>query len=73
MSLKSRNCCVSCTEEEISSNNTGDKIFIVSHLDYQILDDGSRDGNTRMTTTIDPKDLAGGTFLKETEEDVQHF
>jgi hypothetical protein len=68
MSCKSRNHRVFTTEGEMSSNNTGEKMFIFSNLNLQMSDDGSCDRKTTMIT-IDPKELVGRTFLKETEED----
>jgi hypothetical protein len=56
----------------MSSNNSGEKIFIFSHSNLQMSDDGSCDRKTTMIT-IDPKELVGRTFLKETEEDGQRF
>jgi hypothetical protein len=72
MNPTNRNRRVSTTEGEMSSNNTGEKIFIFSHLNLQISDDGLCDRKTKMIT-IDPKELIGRTFLKETEEDGQRF
>ncbi len=72
MNPGSRNRRVSTTEGEISSNHTSDKLFIFSNSDSQMSVDGSCDRKTTMIT-IDPKELIGRTFLKETEEDGQRF
>jgi hypothetical protein len=72
MNPGSRNRRVSTTEGEISSNQTSDKLFIFSNSDSQMSVDGSCDRKTTMIT-IDPKELIGQTFLKETEEDGQRF
>jgi hypothetical protein len=69
---KNRNRRISTTEGEMSSNNTDEKILIFSNSNSQMLDEGSCDRQTAMIT-IDPKELVGNTFLKETEEDGQRF
>jgi hypothetical protein len=63
---------------EITSNQLDDKIFIRSKLDFENSESDSTllDGNpsvSRRMATIDPKDLIGRTFLKDTEEDGQRF
>jgi hypothetical protein len=68
----SRNRRVSTTEGEMSSNNTGEKIFIFSNSKSQMSDDGSCDRKSTMIT-VDPKELVGRTFLEETERDGQRF
>lgn len=52
------------------TNHAGDKVFVRSNLDTS-----TKNGQTipRHMPTIDPKDLIGRTFLKETESDGQRF
>ena len=52
------------------TNHAGDKVFVRSNLDTS-----TKTGQTipRHMPTIDPKDLIGRTFLKETEADGQRF
>ena len=52
------------------TNHAGDKVFVRSNLDTS-----ATNGQTipRRMPTIDPKDLLGRTFLKETEADGQRF
>ena len=61
---------------EKSSNFLGDNMFIRSKSIYPIdgleLLDGDPSVKQRMVT-IDPKDLIGRTFLKDSEEDGQRF
>jgi hypothetical protein len=63
---------------ETASNYLGDKMFIRtklnfenSELDLPLLD--SDPSVERRMVTIDPKDLIGRTFLKDSEEDGQRF
>ena len=59
---------------ETSSNHLGDKIFIRSSTrkdDVETVDGPSVE--RRSMVTIDPKDLIGRTFLKDSEEDGQRF
>jgi hypothetical protein len=60
---------------ETASNFRGDKIFIRSKhedLDPSLSDDDPNVKRRRLTT-IEPKDLIGRTFLKESEQDGQRF
>ena len=52
------------------TNHSGDKVFVRSNFDTTNSDDPKV---TRRMPTIDPKDLIGRTFLKETETDGQRF
>ena len=64
---------------ETASNYLGDKIFVRSKSDTTeppttngtVVDDSPSD--QRRMVTIDPKDLIGRTFLKDSEEDGQRF
>ena len=55
---------------EHATNHAGDKVFVRSNFDTTKLDDPNV--ATRLPT-IDPEDLIGRTFLKETENDGQRF
>jgi hypothetical protein len=65
---------------ETASNFLGDKIFIRSNFDSKVdtapeeamMDDVNQTVKRRMAT-IDPKDLIGRTFLKDTDKDGQRF
>ena len=52
------------------TNHSGDKVFVRSNFDTTNSDNPKV---TRRMPTIDPKDLIGHTFLKETETDSQRF
>ena len=56
---------------EISSNYFGDKIFIQSSKCPDDIELDSDPSVKRRMVTIDPKDLIGRTFLKDSEEDGQ--
>ena len=58
---------------EISSNYLGDKIFIRSSKRPDDIELDSDPSVKRRMVTIDPKDLIGRTFLKNSEEDGQRF
>ena len=58
---------------EISSNYLGDKIFIRSSKCPDDVELDSDPSVKRCMVTIDPKDLIGRTFLKDSEEDGQRF
>jgi hypothetical protein len=58
---------------EISSNYLGDKIFIRSSQRQDDIELDSDPSIKRRMVTIDPKDLIGRTFLKDSEEDGQRF
>jgi Reverse transcriptase (RNA-dependent DNA polymerase) len=55
---------------ESTLNHVGDKVFIRSNFDTSQVDDPTI---TRRMPTIDPENLIGRTFLKETEKDGQRF
>jgi hypothetical protein len=55
---------------ENATNHAGDKVFIWSNFDTTSLDDPNV---IRRISTIDPKDLIGRTFLKDTKADGQRF
>ena len=61
---------------ETASNYLGDKIFIRSSKLQDDTELSSLDGDLsvkRRMVTIDPKELIGRTFLKDSEEDGQRF
>jgi hypothetical protein len=63
---------------ETTSNFRGDKIFLRSIFDNtldneDIVSNDDDPGIKRRMVTIDPKDLIGQTFLKDTKEDGQRF
>jgi hypothetical protein len=61
---------------ETASNYLGDKLFIRSSTRQADTDLSSLDGDPsvkRSMVTIDPKELIGRTFLKDSEEDGQRF
>ena len=66
----SRNKRLASLGGETLNNTPCDKVFICSNFDTTKLDDPSV---TRRMPTIDPKELIGRTFLKETEADGQRF
>jgi hypothetical protein len=55
---------------ENATNHARDKVFIRSNIDTTSLDDPNV---TRRMPIIDPKELIGCTFLKDTESDGQRF
>jgi hypothetical protein len=55
---------------ETATNHAGDKVIIRSNFDTTNLEDPNV---TRQMAAIDPKDLIGSTFLKDTEADGQRF
>jgi len=69
-----RNKRLSPIAGEMTSNIIEDKTFVRSNFnpDGDRLDDSGPTVQRRMVT-IDPKDLIGRTFLKDTEEDGQRF
>jgi hypothetical protein len=68
-----RNLRLSSLGGESSSTSNGDKIFIRSRTDQNEVDDSDPSVKSRTMVTIDPADLIGRTFLKDTEEDGQRF
>ena len=68
-----RNLRLSPLGGEISSNYLGDKIFIRSSKRPDDIELDSDPSVKRRMVTIDPKDLIGRQFLKDSEEDGQHF
>ena len=79
LSIQIRNQRLSPFGGETTSNYLGNKIFIRSNFDIEKssedpskLDDDNPNVKRRMVT-IDPKDLIGRTFLKDSEEDGQRF
>ncbi|MFA9289401.1 MAG: reverse transcriptase domain-containing protein, partial [Weeksellaceae bacterium] len=68
-----RNLRLSPLGGEISSNYLGDKIFIRSSKRPDDIELDSDPSVKRRMVTIDPKDLIGRQFLKDSEEDGQRF
>ena len=71
-----RNLRISPLGGEQPSNHLGDKIFIFSRTDTDRVKANELDEDPsieRRMVTIDPEDLIGRTFLKDSDEDGQRF